>query len=123
MSHAMGEVYHNEKLVGYYEYNGTSDFAWRRIFDDSKELWNKYWRTDHALWADCKCGEPPQDVILYSDYGNGFHWPSRACLKCHAIVGNTDPFNVICACKGMGICYCSPPFVDGRPFPAHSDGA
>lgn len=92
MSHAWGEVIHEGKVVGRYEYNGTADVAMSRIFDTNDEL-KQHWRTEHADDAECTCGQPPADVILYSDYGGGFHWPAKACLKCHAIVEHLRPWS------------------------------
>src|SRR5687768_10382284 len=91
MSHANGEVIRDGRTVGWFEYNGTGDYALRRVFGTYEEL-HRHWRTEHAEEADCVCGEPPADVTLYTDYGGGFHWPAKACLRCSAIVDGTHPY-------------------------------
>ena len=91
MSHANGEVIHNGLVVGHFEYNGTGDFAYRRIFPTHEEL-HRHWRTDHADDAACSCGKEPVAVILYSDYGSGFNWDGKACLECCCIVEGNDPW-------------------------------
>jgi hypothetical protein len=89
MSHAHGEVYQGGRIVGYYEYDGTADIACSRI-QESPEAVNASWRGDN--WRECECGQDAEDVILYSDYGDGFHWPAKACLRCHAITDGQMPY-------------------------------
>jgi hypothetical protein len=91
MSHAWGEVIQDGKVVGHYEYNGTCDVCLPRIYDTHKEVMDN-WRSEQSATASCTCGDPPSDVILYSDYGDGFYWPAKACLKCRAIVGDLAPY-------------------------------
>ncbi|MEK7640932.1 MAG: hypothetical protein AAB389_02970 [Patescibacteria group bacterium] len=89
MSHANGEVIYQGKVVGLFEYDGTSDIAVPAIWDTNEEL-EAHWRNND--WKKCTCGQPNIDVILYTDYGYGFHWPAKACLKCKAITASHQPF-------------------------------
>lgn len=90
MSHAMGRVYRDGKIVGYYEYNGTADVTCTRINTTEDEV-NDLWRTD-AAWRNCACGKPDVDVVLWADYGCGYHWPGKACLECGAITDGFSPY-------------------------------
>jgi hypothetical protein len=89
MSHAHGEVIAGGKKVAFYEYDGTADFAISCLHDSPEDV-NTEWR-NHPF-KECKCGQPPIDVILYSDYGGGFYWNAKACLPCRAIVSGIIPF-------------------------------
>lgn len=113
MSNSPGEVWHREKLVGHYKYNGSSDVACTRIFKTFDELWEN-WGSLKVSDAQCTCGQPPQDVILYSDYGGGFHWPGKACLKCETIIGPRMPYEEYKddPCPWV----CAPIWEDGHPF-------
>lgn len=122
MSHSAGEVYVDGRVVGHFEYNGTCDVAKTDIHPTRDEM-NARWR--EPCTHECVCGRPPVDVILYTHYGNGFHWASQACLNCGVIVGNTMPFESVCVCTckdeersgyGFGsICCCGPTYQEGRP--------
>lgn len=95
MSHAYGQVFSKEdELLGWFEYNGTSDFALTAIQKTKEEVSN-LWRTNSAH-RECVCEdyemEPDVvDVNLYSSYGGGFYWPSKICKRCMAIIDNTTP--------------------------------
>lgn len=90
MSHANGAVIKNGQVLGFFEYNGTCDVAISTIWQTRKEL-EENWRSDTS--NKCECGEPPEEVILYADYGDGFHWSAKVCLRCKAIVENLMPFD------------------------------
>jgi hypothetical protein len=49
-----------------------------------------HWRS--GAWAECGCGRPAVDVVIYSDYGFGFHWPGKACFDCLAITDGLLPY-------------------------------
>lgn len=111
MSHAEGEVICGGKVVGFFEYNGTTDLACTRVFPTRDEL-DANWRG--SVFADCRCGKPPADVILYTAY-HDFHWPGSACLACMAIVAGIDPSpRVDCTCDSPN-CGCNGP----EPEPGH----
>ncbi len=84
MSHAGGEVIVGNKVVAYFEYNGTSCIAISRLYPTFDEMWNN-WRAEG--WNDCEGGQPPLKVLLYTNYGPGFYWDGEVCLPCKAIVG------------------------------------
>ncbi len=90
MSHAWGEVIHDGAVVGYFEYNGTTDNAIGRIYHDFDDMWQNHWRCGDM--GKCVCGKPPVGVVLYSDYGCGFHWDAFACLACRTITDGLVPW-------------------------------
>ena len=77
------------KIIGWYEYNGTVDVACTAIFETSDEL-SAAWRSERADRECCKdaAQHVEMPVILWSDYGYGFAWPSRTCVTCGVIVGH-----------------------------------
>jgi hypothetical protein len=91
MSHAVGEIWSTEKgffskqriLLGWFEYNGTSDIACTRVYNTREEMLAN-WRGNNS--RSCFCKAVGQSVILYTDYGNGYHWPGRVCWNCMSII-------------------------------------
>lgn len=93
MSHAQGEVIRDGKRLGFFEYNGTCDFAIPVFYDTLEEVMAN-WRNQPKVA--CTCGKPPVDVILYADYGGGgYYWPAQACLDCHVLLGTLDTMSVM----------------------------
>jgi hypothetical protein len=89
MSHSSGEVIKDNQVIGYFEYNGTVDVALPAIWNTMDEVHDN-WRKQE--WRSCTCSTPQvSEVTLYSSYGSGFHWKSKACLSCRTIVSNHDP--------------------------------
>lgn len=91
MSHAWGSVFSvpDIEIIGWYEYNGTSDIACTAIFGAYDDL-DAAWRSEH-IHRDCRedvAQHVEVPVILWSDYGWGFGWPSRACVTCGVILGH-----------------------------------
>jgi hypothetical protein len=84
MSNTHGQVIHDGNVVGHIEYYGSSSCVPPRFFDTYAEV-DEHWRT----WpqAECTCGQPPVPVLIWVEYGSGYHWPSDACLICHVITG------------------------------------
>lgn len=89
MSHAYGEVTQDGKVVAHFEYNGTSNVCCPKMYDTWKAM-NAEWRK--GPWVKCTCGKPSVDVILYTDYGNGYYWPGKACFECGCITGGLMPW-------------------------------
>lgn len=92
MSHSYGRVFalSDKRLLGHFEYNGTSDCACTAIFATEEEL-TAAWRSD-AIHRDCECADPNIcDVWLESDYGVGVEFASKACLRCMSIVMAREP--------------------------------
>lgn len=84
MSNADGAIIKNGKILGYFEYFGTSDIAISMIYSTYEELINN--NRQKGDWNECKCGKPAEEVILYTNYGGGFHWQAKVCLYCKAIM-------------------------------------
>lgn len=115
MSHAMGEIIKGGRIVAYYEYNGTSDVVIPAAWATPNEV-HEHWRSGE--WKSCACGGPHEDVILYSSYGNGSHWPGKWCPRCRCITDgfrhDDDRLNP-CRCDHFP-CSCLPEWPkDGRP--------
>jgi hypothetical protein len=81
MSHANGVVKFSDGLIMYYEYDGTVDNVVSHLYATEFGLWD-HWR-NHTL-NKCQC-EHEEDVIAYSDYGDGFYFKAKACRKCASI--------------------------------------
>lgn len=95
MSSSIGMVVKDQKVVGYFEYDGTADVAISAIRRTSEEVWKARDERDTLLfnnvWRRCTCSNDHDDVLLYTDYGWGFYWPAKVCLLCKAITTNTMP--------------------------------
>jgi len=90
MSHASGEVIVDNKVVGYFEYNGTCGFACPNIYATMEEM-SEYWREQPVKSCECSNQEKRiHEVVLWSSYGVGFHWKARVCFKCMVIVSHTE---------------------------------
>lgn len=133
MSHAFAEIIHDGKVIGYSEYNGTVDaMAWSSWYDTLEEV-NENWRdkTDREWPKICSC--QPTEIIIYTDYGRGFHWHAPACLTHRVIIDNMEPWSEVDCFKRDHRCTHSPTIcseckkyralrpVDGHPLrlPAH----
>jgi len=88
MSHALGEIYYDGQVVAYFDYDGTVDYANSRLFANESDV---YANCRRDTTRKCTCGTQPIDVILYSRYGRGFHWPGKACFGCGAITDGFEP--------------------------------
>jgi hypothetical protein len=90
MSHATGKVFTDtDTPIAYFDYDGTCDFAVRKLYLTSDEMWE---HVREEPDSQCSCGNPPIEVILETDYGNGIEWYSTACLNCMTITGEVDPY-------------------------------
>lgn len=87
MSNCTGQVIHDGKIIGYVEYQGSGGMVMSRFFDTVEEV-SEHWRTRPQ--ASCTCGQPSVPILIWVEYARGFHWPSEACLACHAITGPVD---------------------------------
>ena len=98
MSHATGEVIQGDRVIGYFEYDGTADNAISDIYRSRDELWANWRKSTHPT---CTCGGKPVPVVLWADYGSGYWWYSTACLKCNVITGPRSlDFDDIITCPG-----------------------
>jgi hypothetical protein len=91
VSHTLGEIWSQEeaRLLGFFEYNGTCDIVCTRVHPRVEGV-EQNWRADNQ--RECSCGEESQPVILYTTYGDGYHWPGRVCWKCEAITSGIRDF-------------------------------
>ena len=74
MSRATLYVQFPDGTVRYGLYNGTSDYAWPKLYATPEEAWDAYDSQPRA-------GEHPgvaTPVRLATDYGHGFSWPGMA---------------------------------------------
>jgi hypothetical protein len=93
MSRAVGEVWVDGELKGYFVYNGTVDLICSRIYLDFDEFMEiglgRRSTTDEetpVLFRDCTCNPKTETpAILYTNYGDGWYWLGTVCLKCMAI--------------------------------------
>ena len=89
MSHSHGQVLINDKVVGYFEYDGTCDTACTTIQPTKEDVFNN-WR-GRGNNRPCECPHPKEEnwvnVTLHSEYGSGSSWESKACMKCMVITG------------------------------------
>ena len=91
MSHSSGRVYLDHldqperelEPVGWFEYDGTSDFARPKIFPSLDEM-SACWRKDQGN-VTCTCGKPTTKVLIVADYGGMPGWQGYACLTCMVI--------------------------------------
>lgn len=96
MSHGNGEVLRGDTVVAWFEYNGTSDIAKPALFP-TVEMLHENWRSD--AWPECTCGQPPEAVMLRTDYGSTMPpWPGKVCLICMCIVEGLDPYDLEPTC-------------------------
>lgn len=87
MSHAEGQIIKDGKIVAYYEYEGCADFCFTRLYATRQELRDN-WRTKQ--FAECHCQGSPEDVLVWSSYGDEGWWRGKACLHCMALTDGTS---------------------------------
>jgi hypothetical protein len=86
MSSAVLEILDKDmNIVGYGEYNGTSDSVPPEFVISEDEIVGQ---KPYFLG----CNHEPQKVILFSNYGGGFYWPSEICIRCKMIIGTLSPY-------------------------------
>lgn len=91
MSHADGRLISagSGEILGWFEYNGTSDLCQPKVFASREEL-KANWRTRD--WPDCSCSPRKEvPVILETDYGAGFRAEGAWCPVCRVIT--RDPWD------------------------------
>ena len=94
MSRASGWVKVEDQVVGYFIYDGTTDYAYTNIEASLDEAWAAATRirNDQEEMRACTCGNQPIAVTLCHDYGSGDYWESEACLSCRAITGQRSSY-------------------------------
>lgn len=109
MTHSIGEVIVDGETVAYFDYNGSVDVAVSHLVKTSDEI-----EFREMPWLDCEC--EGQDAILYTSYGDGFHWPAKVCLEHRTIVSDRRAFDACCdgtLCRRYG---CEHWPKDGHPI-------
>lgn len=98
MGRAMGKVrFVKDNMMTWFIYNGTSDFAYPRLFDNYKDFYEIAWEKGEGynyfensnIPHNCSCSED-EEVEIYESYGGGTLWKGRACRKCMVITKNLD---------------------------------
>lgn len=56
-------------------YCGTTDHAWRSLYDSLDEAWERY----TYITIGCFCDQESEEVEVFTDYGGGNSWTSKAC--------------------------------------------
>ncbi len=85
MSHTVGEILNDkEEILGYYEYDGTCDFAIPAVWDSVDEVM-EHWRDPNPTRKECTCGGEHESVEIQSNYGGGFSWRGFWCPTCRVI--------------------------------------
>jgi hypothetical protein len=88
MSHSTGAVRLADGfLLGYFEYDATSDVACRAVQATQEEV-DVCWRTP-SNDRDCVCPSPGVVAVALHPYAEDeFSFLSRVCLACMTIVGD-----------------------------------
>lgn len=90
----MGKVrFVKDNKMAWFIYNGTSDFAYPRLFNDYGEFYKIAWENGkgYNTFPKCSCDEEDEAIEIYESYGSGMLWKGRACRKCMLITKNLEP--------------------------------
>lgn len=82
----MGAILFPDDHIRYYEYNGTCDVPISHHYETPQEVRDNWRKHD---WLTCECGGE-EDVEVYSDYGGGFYFDGKACMRCGSLHAVTD---------------------------------
>ena len=78
-------------VAGYGIYYGTADLLLSFVTDTPDGAWEA---KEKASWhRDCTCGEPPEPVVILSDYGGEWWWRGEWCPRCRCITGPCAPYD------------------------------
>ena len=83
-------------VAGYGVYFGTADILHSFISDTPGEAWSAESRE-----GDCTCGQPPEPVVILSEYGSEWWWHGEWCPRCRCVIGPCAPY----VCQ---VCYENP---------------
>ena len=78
-------------IVGYGVYFGTADILLPFAADTPGGAWEA--RESGAYPDDCTCGQPPDPIVILSEYGGEWWWLGEWCPRCRYIIGPSDPFS------------------------------
>lgn len=74
-------------VVGYGIYYGTADLLLGIFAATVSEAW----AAEHGEFPVCACGQPPEPVVIFSEYGGEWWWQGEWCPRCRCILGPHDP--------------------------------
>ena len=74
-------------VAGYGVYYGTADIL-RGVFADTPEA---AWAADPGTYPECTCGQPPEPVVILSEYGGAWWWEGEWCPRCRCVLGPHAP--------------------------------
>jgi hypothetical protein len=92
MSHAYGAVRFPDGKIMSFEYNGTADVCHPKLHETQADV-TLHWREKNP-WKICTCGNQPEKVEAYNDYGDGSTWTTIACKQCAVIINCSDPLEM-----------------------------
>lgn len=86
MSNAIGKIYSSDRtqILAYFEYYGTSDQC-NPVLRKTREEVEANWRQGEWKYCSDPKGHAQREVIIYSDYGYGWHWNGTICETCGVI--------------------------------------
>lgn len=103
MSHAPGQVRFPDGTVYWFEYNGTTDTIWPKLYQTYAEYELNYRKYEAQIWK-CKCREPrTEEVDIAVDYGNARHFKGFACRGCGVITSSLTPWDYYERGSTMGV--------------------
>lgn len=86
-------------VVGYGIYYGTADMLLQFVADTPDSAWEA--KKSGAYPDDCTCGQPPEPIVILSEYGSEWWWLGEWCPRCRCIIGPCSPY-------GCQVCHESP---------------
>jgi len=89
-------------VAGYGIYYGTADLLHSFVAATPEDAWAARIREHDG----CACGQPPEPVVILSEYGGEWWWRGEWCPRCRCIIGPCMPD----ACQ---VCYENPYY--GKP--------
>ena len=75
-------------VAGYGIYYGTADLLLGIVADTPEGAWAAKQRG----YPDCTCGQPPEPIIILSEYGGEWWWHGEWCPRCRSVTGPCAPY-------------------------------
>ncbi|HTU03550.1 MAG TPA: hypothetical protein VMG58_17090 [Candidatus Sulfotelmatobacter sp.] len=76
-------------IAGYGIYYGTADILLGLVAGTPEGAWEA--RAKGDPYPDCTCGQPPEPVVILSEYGGEWWWHGEWCPRCRCITGPCAP--------------------------------
>ncbi|GEM_PF-1747229 len=117
MGRARGQVKFND-TIKFFIYDSTEDICRPKLYDTFNELLDNWEKSnvpivknittyDKRSWVKNifksnrdenknrnGCNHQEENVVIYQDYGGGFHWKGTACRKCNMILKGIEPLKL-----------------------------